>query len=108
MLFTGLTVLFFKQLAFGLWLTFPLLLSFATAITLLGQMAGTKEGWSRFDSLYWTFITATTVGYGDIRPTKRGSRVFAMFIAFLGLLMTGIVIAVAVHAATLALDKAGR
>jgi voltage-gated potassium channel len=73
------------------------------AIALLGQIAGRAEAWSRSDSLYWSFITATTVGYGDIRPTKKASKVISVVIAFCGLIMTGILIAVAVHAATLAL-----
>lgn len=103
MIFTGLTVTFLKQFGYGLWLTFPLLLSVAAVITLLGQAVGRREGWSRFDSFYWSFITATTVGYGDMRPVKRGSRIVAIVMAFLGLTLTGIVIAVAVQAATLAL-----
>jgi voltage-gated potassium channel len=108
LIFTGLTVTFLKQFGRGLWLTLPLILSLAAAITLLGQAVGRKEGWSRFDSFYWSFITATTVGYGDIRPVKRRSRIFAILIAFLGLTLTGIVIAVAVQAATLALNTTGR
>jgi voltage-gated potassium channel len=108
LIFTGLTITFLKQFGLGLWLTFPLLLTLAAAIALLGQAVGTKEGWSRFDSFYWSFITATTVGYGDIRPVKRGSRICAILVAFLGLMLTGIVIAVAIHAATLALDSTGR
>jgi hypothetical protein len=67
--------------------------------------AGKQEGWSRFDSVYWSFITATTVGYGDVRPVKRKSKILAVIIAFLGLTLTGIVIAVAVQAATLALGN---
>jgi len=43
------------------------------------------------------------VGYGDIRPVKRASRIIAIVVALLGLTLTGILIAVAVHAATLAL-----
>ena len=105
---TGLTVTFVKQFSLGLWLTFPMLLTLAAVIALLGRLVGRSEGWSHFESLYWSFITATTVGYGDIRPTKRGSRIAAVLIAFLGLVLTGILIAVAVHAATLALDKTGR
>jgi voltage-gated potassium channel len=102
-MFSGLTLMFLKQFGVGLSLTFPLLLSLAALITLLGQAVGRKEGWSRFDSFYWSFITATTVGYGDIRPTKRRSRIFAVLIAFLGLVLSGIIIAVAVNAATVAL-----
>ncbi len=103
LLFSGLTITFLKQFGFGLWLGLPLLLSLAAAIAVLGLVAGKKEGWSRFESVYWSFVTATTVGYGDFRPAHRVSRVIAIMIALLGLTMTGILIAVAVHAATLAL-----
>jgi voltage-gated potassium channel len=72
---------------------------------LLGLAVGKQEGWTRFDSIYWSFITATTVGYGDVRPVKRKSKIIAVVIAFLGLTLTGIVIAVAVQAATLALGN---
>jgi len=103
LLFTGLTITFLKQFCVGLWLTLPMLVSLGLGITLLGLVVGRQEGWSRFDGLYWSFITATTVGYGDIRPLKRKSRVAAIIIAFLGLTLSGIIIAVAVQAATLAL-----
>jgi hypothetical protein len=103
LLLTGLTITFLKEFGLGLWLSLPLSLSLATAVALLGLVAGRKEGWSRFDSVYWSFITATTVGYGDIRPVKRVSRIIAVVIALLGLTLTGILIAVGVHAATLAL-----
>ena len=105
MLFTGLTVTFLEQFCLGLWLTLPLWASLTVLIALLGQKVGTMEGWSRFDSLYWSFITATTVGYGDLRPLRTKARVVAIIIAFLGLTLSGIVIAVAVQAATLALSS---
>ncbi len=105
MIFSGLTLSFLKELGIGLWFTFPVLLSLAAIIVVLGQIVGAKEHWSSFDSFYWSFITATTVGYGDIRPVKRGSRLIAIFIAISGLLLTGILIAVAVHAVNLALEK---
>jgi voltage-gated potassium channel len=103
LLFTGLTTTFLKEFLLGLRLTSPLLLSLAAAVTLMGQVAGKKEGWSPFDSFYWSFITATTVGYGDVRPTKRLARILAIVIALVGLMLTGILVAVAVHAATIAL-----
>ena len=108
MLFTGITVAFLKQFALGVWETLPLLLSLGLGIALLGYAVGRKEGWSRFESLYWSFITATTVGYGDLRPVNRGSRVVAILIAFLGLTFTGIIIALAVWAATFALKTTPR
>lgn len=103
MLFTGLTTTFLKEFAFDLWVISPLLLSLALAVTLLGQFVGKKEGWSPFESFYWSFITATTVGYGDVRPQGKSSRILSIVIALTGLTFTGILIAVAVHSATIAL-----
>lgn len=103
MLFSGLTTTFFREFIFGLWLTLPLLLALAVTITVIGQVVGRREGWLPSDSFYWAFITATTIGYGDIRPTKRSSKLLSIFIGFVGLTFSGILVAVAVHAATLAL-----
>ena len=94
---------FLKEFFFDLWVTSPLWLTLAVVVTLLGQVVGKKEGWSRFDSFYWSFITATTVGYGDVRPTKRVPRILAIVIALVGLILTGILVAVAVHSASVAL-----
>jgi hypothetical protein len=104
MIFTGITITFLKQLCFGLWLTLPLLLSLVAGITLLGYGVGRKEGWSRLDTFYWSFVTATTVGYGDFRPVENASKIAAVLIAFLGLMLSGIIVAVTVHAVNLALD----
>jgi voltage-gated potassium channel len=103
LLFTGLTTTFLKEFVFDLWVTSPLWLTLAAAVAVLGQVVGKKEGWSRFDSFYWSFVTATTVGYGDFRPTKRAPRILAIVIALVGLMLTGILVAVAVNAATVAL-----
>lgn len=104
MIFTGLTITFLKEYGYGLFVALPLLLSVGASIILLGQLVGKREGWSHFDSFYWSFITATTVGYGDIRPARRGSKLIAILIAMLGLLLTGFLIALAVRAATVALQ----
>ena len=103
MLSLGLTVTFTKNFFLDIWVTFPLLVSLALIVTVLGQIVGKKEGWSRFETLYWSFITATTVGYGDFKPLQKPSRIIAILIALVGFVLTGILVAVAVHSASLAL-----
>jgi len=66
---------------------------------------GRLESWNRYDATYWAFITAATVGYGDIRPTTRPSKILSIVIALIGMVFTGIMIAVSVNAASLALDR---
>lgn len=43
------------------------------------------EGWSWFDSLYFSVITLSTVGYGDFSPTTTASKLFTMVYIFLGI-----------------------
>ena len=83
-------------------LAWPLLAFLALIILLLGLVVGAIESWPRFDSVYWAFITATTVGYGDIRPKLRVSRMLSILIALIGVTFTGILVALAINAATLA------
>jgi voltage-gated potassium channel len=104
----GLTIQFLKDFCLSLWLMLPLLFSLGGAILWLGVMVGRREGWSRLDTIYWSFITVTTVGYGDLRPADRKSKMVAILIAFLGLILTGIIIAVAVQSTTLALSQIRR
>ena len=35
-------------------------------------------------SLYWGFVTVTTVGYGDITPENNEEKVFALFSCLIG------------------------
>jgi len=106
----GLTLRFLKEFGLALWVTSPVLVSLAGIITILGQLVGRREGWPPFESFYWSFVTGTTVGYGDIRPMHKSSRIIAIIIALIGLTFTGILIAIAVRAGTIALaarDAAG-
>ena len=82
----------------GLYFISPLLVLLLLILVLIGQIVGRHEAWSRFDALYWSFITAFTVWYGDFRPGKRLSKGLAVLIALVGVVFTGIVVAVALHA----------
>ena len=50
------------------------------------------------DSLYFAFVTAFTIGYGDIAPVTTGGRVISLLIGLLGLIFTGLIVAIATRA----------
>ena len=50
------------------------------------------------DALYLTFVTGLTIGYGDIAPVTTAGRLVAILIGLLGILITGLIVAVAVYA----------
>jgi len=65
-----------------------LTIAFVTVIGLL--IMGTFvyheiEGWNLVDSFYFTGVTLTTVGYGDLHPTHDVSKLFTVLVAFSGI-----------------------
>jgi len=93
------TVEFIQMFFVALWYMAPLIGLLVAVIIILGRITGIREGWSRSESLYYAFITATTVGYGDFHPRKGLSRVLAVAISFVGIVLTGIIVAIALQAA---------
>ena len=87
------------------WSGGPLFLGLGLVIAALAIAAGRREGWSTSDSLYYGFITATTVGYGDITPNTGRGKFYAIVLAIIGLIFTGIMVALAVEASGTAFDK---
>lgn len=69
----------------------------ALLILLMTLLAGATyfywqvEGWSVIDSLYFSIMTMSTIGYGDFVPTTTFSKVFTIIFAILSI---GIFVAV--------------
>jgi len=83
----------------------PVLILLCAAITFMGLIIGKREKWSFSDSIYYAFVTATTVGYGDFHPMNKGSKYIAILIAIIGILMTGIIAAVGVKSIEVAFQE---
>jgi hypothetical protein len=83
----------------------PVLVLLLLLIVGLAILIGRGEGWTLSDSIYFGFVTATTVGYGDFRPERAGGKAMAIVIAYLGLIQIGIIVALAVHAVAAAYDQ---
>src|SRR6266513_2776899 len=56
-------------------------------------VTGTKETMAGFNAFYFSFITLSTVGYGDITPVSKVARMLAATEAITGLLYVAVLIA---------------
>ena len=50
-------------------------------------------------------MTGTTVGYGDLVPTTGITRVLAIIIAIMGIILTGIIVTIAIEAVKIAIEN---
>ncbi len=99
------TFTFIQFFFWAIYLVAPILVLLISILVSLGILVGRIEGWNKFDSIYWSFITAMTVGYGDIKPSKKRSKILSIIIAFVGFMLFGIIVAITVNTATKAFQK---
>ena len=50
------------------------------------------ENWSWVDSLYFSVIAVTTVGFGDLAPTNDVTKLFTIFYVLSGITVVGLVL----------------
>jgi len=84
----------------GLRVVWPILSGLLLLIVALGLVIGEIEGWSVAESVYFAFVSGLTIGYGDLAPKTGLARTLAICIGFCGVVMTGLVAAIAVKALT--------
>jgi len=101
------TFTFIRLFFWSIYLVGPIIIFFLFTIFILGQVVRHIESWTVFDGAYWSFITALTVGYGDIRPLRKMSKALSVVIALIGMMFTGVVIAVTLSSTSLAFEIHG-
>lgn len=74
-------------------------------ITVLGIVLSKVEGLTIGTGIYFAWITATTVGYGDITPIDGVSKILCVLLAIIGIINTGIILSVALNASRMAMEK---
>ena len=89
---------FLAGLLVELRIVWPILSALLLIIVGLGAVVGMFEGWRLRDSLYFSFVTGLTIGYGDLAPKLLVTRVLAVCIGATGILLTALMAAVAVNA----------
>lgn len=57
------------------------------------------------EALYFAFVTGLTVGYGDIAAVTAVGRMISIFLGIIGIMFTGLVVAVAVHSVQIAMQE---
>jgi hypothetical protein len=89
---------FLADLWAGLRVVGPILTALLTIMVGLGVVVGVIEDWPLRDSLYFTFVSGLTIGYGDLVPKSLLARALAIGIGVTGVLLTGLITAVGVQA----------
>ena len=90
--------LFFRDLARGLAIIWPIVSALVLAIPVLGVVIAWLERWPLADGIYFSFITTLTIGYGDLVPRRPGARAIAVVVGVIGVLLIAILAALAVRA----------
>lgn len=83
--FTKAMLLAREQIILFMGVTLILIYFSAVGIYYFENEAQPEHFTSIFDSLWWSIITLTTVGYGDVYPITVGGRMFTFLILLIGL-----------------------
>ena len=89
---------FLVELREQLRVVWPIVSGLVGVQLVLGVLVGFLERWPIGDAIYFTFVTGLTIGYGDLVPRRFVSRLIAVAIGFIGVLLTALIAAVGVRA----------
>jgi Na+-translocating ferredoxin:NAD+ oxidoreductase RnfE subunit len=89
----------------GLSIVWPLLSALLALIVALGVATGLAEGWSLQESVYFSFVSGLTIGYGDYAPQTLLGRALAIGTGVCGILVFALASAIVVKAVTAVHDR---
>ena len=95
---TAIRGLYVSALIEVLAITWPILSALLVFKASLGVIVGILEGWGIWQGIYFAYVTGLTIGYGDLAPRQPLTQLLAVIIGFSGVLLTGLVAALAVKA----------
>jgi hypothetical protein len=81
-----------------IWRLSAVLLAMFTVVVISAGAISLIENRPFGESLYFTFITGLTIGYGDIVVKTPIARLIAVLLGLIGIIFTGIVVAAAIRA----------
>ncbi len=80
----------------------PVLVFLGAILLLLAKITARIEKWNSYSkAIYFTFITALTVGYGNTVPNSGLGRFLSVVSAFVGVVLTGVIVSVALNSVML-------
>ena len=88
-----------------LWLLTPLWTGLALIISAGGLLLARIQHLPWSDGLYLAWITALTVGYGDLTPKTGLARLLCVALALVGVIFTAIITSLALNAGRVALER---
>ena len=98
------SIRFFSHVVALVRFIWPVFSTLLAVIIVLGLITGIREGWTIGDSFYYAFITAFTIGYGDLAPKYPLTKILAVLLGAFGFLFTGVLVAIAVESVRLTIE----
>ena len=94
----GLFAEFIRAFAYYVLQIGEVIVSLLCLIALGGYAISKLEDIKLGEAIYFAFITALSIGYGDITPETTLGRIVSVAIGLVGMLFVGITVAIATHA----------
>ena len=101
-------IIFIRNLVRMLFFVRGVLLALLLVLLAFALITAEVDNISLADALYLVFITALTIGFGDITPGSGVTRTIMVLAGFVGVIFVGLVVAVSTRALKLAVEEEKR